>query len=160
MTEPTTTELAIFADYFQFYIQDETANEDFGDKWTEEAVDRLLAVGQFSVGIGTARNMTVPVVLSIHEEAPAEDFTEWEMVNECSITIRSDRLVIMGCTDYLPDAPRVPLAPGSYRVRVSYSGLDSLSEDGLEGDDFYRLQLWPAAPAELAVRKARTVAAG
>lgn len=160
MTEPTTTELAIFADYFQFYIQDESANEDFGDKWTEQAIDRLLAVGQFSVGIGTARNMTVPVVLSIHGDAPAEDFAEWDMVNECSMTIRSDTLVIMGCTDHLPDAPRVSLASGTYRVRVSYSGLDSLSEDGLEGDDFYRLQLWPAAPAELAVRKARTVAAG
>lgn len=160
MSEPTTIELAIFADYFQFYLQDEAANEDFGDKWTEDAVERLLAPAQFSVGIGTARNMTVPVVLSILPAEPEEDFAEWEMVNECSLTIRSDTLIIAGCTDYVPDAPRVPVAPGSYRVRVSYTGLESLSEDGLEGDDFYRVQLWPAPLGEMAVRKARAVTAG
>ncbi|RDJ27161.1 hypothetical protein DWF00_09175 [Bosea caraganae] len=159
MTEPTLIELAIFADYFQFYVQDEAANEDFGEKWTDESVERQLAVAEFSAAIGTARNMTVPVVLSVHAEAPAEDFAEWDMVNECSISVRSDTLIIAGCTDHLPNAPRVPIAPGTYRVRVSYSGLDSLSEDGVEGDDFYRLQLWPAPLAEIAVRKARTVAA-
>lgn len=160
MTEQTRTEFAIFADYFQFYVQDEAANEDFGVLWTEEAVERLLAVAQFSVGIGTARNMTVPVALSIHAEAPAEDFGEWEMVNDCSITVRSNRIIIAGCTDYLPDAARIPITPGTYRVRVSYCGLDSLNEDGLEGDDFYRVQLWPAPLADIAIRKARVAPAG
>ncbi|MDW4736332.1 hypothetical protein NQ293_26040, partial [Escherichia coli] len=54
-----------------------------------------------------------------------------------------------------PDAARIDVAPGTYRVRVSYGGLDTLSEDGLEGDDRYRLQLWPAPPIAVRVVKQR-----
>ena len=156
MTTDTILRLAIFADYFQFYIQDETANDDFGSLWTEEAVERLLAVADHSLGIGTARNMTVPVAVSLHDTGPEADFAEWDLVNEGSFTVRSGRIAILGCTDFLADAPRLELAPGPYRVRVSYSGLDSLSEDGLEGDDFYRIQLWPAALAPIVVVKDRS----
>ncbi|PZO03193.1 MAG: hypothetical protein DCF30_03470 [Hyphomicrobiales bacterium] len=156
MATDTTLQLAVFADYFQFYIQDETANDDFGSLWTEEAVERLLAVADHSVGIGTARNMTVPVVVSLHDATPEADVAEWGLVNEGSFTVRSGRIAVMGCTDSLADAPRLDLAPGPYRVRVSYSGLDSLSEDGLEGDDFYRIQLWPAPLAPIVVVKDRS----
>jgi hypothetical protein len=88
--------------------------------------------------------MSVPVALTIHADEPEDDFHEWDLVNECSFTVCSGRIAILGCTDALPEAARISLAPGPYRLRVSYSGLDSLSEDGLDGDDFYRLQLWPA----------------
>ncbi|MDR6873426.1 hypothetical protein J2Y55_004450 [Bosea sp. BE125] len=159
MTPEATIELAIFADYFQFYIQDETANDDFGSLWTDEAVERLFAASVQSVGVGTVRNMTVPVVVSLHAQEPPADFGEWDMVNEGSFTVRSGSVAIAGCTDYLPDAPRLSVPPGSYRVRASYAGLDTVSEDGLEGDDFYRVQLWPAPTAPLAVVKARSGAA-
>ena len=36
-------EFSIFADYFQFYIQDEAADGDLSDAWTDEAVERMLA---------------------------------------------------------------------------------------------------------------------
>lgn len=155
MPEQTQIELAVFADYFQFYLHDEVENEDFGPLWSDEAVERLLAVASHSVGIGTMRNVSVPVVISVHAQAPAADFDEWDMVNECSISIRSGRIAVSGCTDYLPDARRIAVAPGSYRVRVSYSGLDHVGADGIEGDDFYRVQLWPQAPGTLSVVKAR-----
>lgn len=145
--------LAVFADYFQFFVQDEAANEDFGPLWTDEAVERLIAAGDCSVGIGTVRNMSVPIALTIHADEPEDDFHEWDLVNECSFTVRSGRIAILGCTDALPEAARISLAPGPYRLRVSYSGLDSLSEDGLDGDDFYRLQLWPAPLAGLRTLK-------
>ena len=112
-----------------------------------------LAAGDCSVGIGTVRNMSVPVALTIHADEPEDDFHEWDLVNECSFTVRSGRIAILGCTDALPEAARISLAPGPYRLRVSYSGLDSLSEDGLDGDDFYRLQLWPAPLAGLRTLK-------
>jgi len=63
--------------------------------------------------------------------------------------------VIAGCTDYFPDAMRIPVPPAVYRVRVSYGGLDTLSDDGLEGDDHYRLQLWPATSIAISVLKQR-----
>ncbi|AOG03316.1 hypothetical protein [Bosea sp. RAC05] len=156
MTPTTDTlTLSVFADYFQFYLLDESVDEDLGALWDDEAVERLLAVGRSSIGIGTARNMAVPVAISLFDEAPDLDLDAWDMVNECSLLLRSGRLVILGGTAYLPDAPRLPVAPGDYRVRISYAGLDTLSENGLEGDDFYRIDIWPAEPGSLVIHKAR-----
>ena len=36
-----------------------------------------------------------------------------------------------------------------YRARIYYGGLNSLSEDGLEGDDHYRVVLWPDDEADV-----------
>ncbi|SEL81534.1 hypothetical protein [Rhodococcus maanshanensis] len=145
----------LFADYFQFYLQDEATDGDLSDAWTDEAVARMLAVGDGAVGVGTARNMDVPVTVELLDAEPALDLADWDHATECSLQVRGDKLVIAGCTDYLPDAARIPIAPGSYRVRVYYGGLDTLSEDGLEGDDRYHLRLWPAAPIAPQVLKQR-----
>jgi hypothetical protein len=161
MTVLHTTELEIFADYFQFYLQDEAVNEDWGMFWTDETVERMLAVGECSVGIATARNMNVPVVVSVHDAAPDADFGEWELVNECSFSVRSGHVMVIGCTEGSPqERARFSLEPGPYRLRVSYSGLDTLSDDGLEGDDFYRLQVWPGPVAPTRTLKERAGAAG
>lgn len=148
-------ELALFADYFQFYIQDEAAKGDLSEAWSEEATDRLLAIAPGTVGIGTVRNMEVPVRVEIREHEPEGDFSKWDHVVEASLDVASDRVVIAGCTDYFPDAKRIEVAPGNYRVRVSYGALDTLSEDGLSGDDHYRLQLWPASSTVVRILKQR-----
>ena len=49
-----TLELSLFADYFQFYIQDD--DDGFGDlseAWSPEAEANLMALGDHVVGIGT-----------------------------------------------------------------------------------------------------------
>ncbi len=140
----TLFELSLFADYFQFYIQDEAATGDLSQAWDEEATDRLLAVAPATVGIGTVRNTNVPVTVEIREDEPEDDSAEWDHVVEASLDVKSGRIVVAGCTDYFPDAKRIEVAPGSYRVRASYGALDTISEDALSGDDRYRLQLWPA----------------
>lgn len=161
MTVLHSAQFEIFADYFQFYLQDEAADEDWGAFWTDETVERMLAVGQCTVGIATARSMNVPVVVSVHDAKPEIDFDEWELVNECSFGVRSGRVMVIGCTEEAPqETARFALAPGPYRLRVSYAGLDSLSEDGLDGDDFYRLQIWAAPLAETETVKERAGAAG
>ncbi|GIQ76534.1 hypothetical protein [Bradyrhizobium sp. RD5-C2] len=148
-------ELSLFADYSQFYIQDESASGDLSTAWTEEATDRMLAIASGTVGIGTVRNMHVPVSAQILEREPDHDFSDWDHVVEASLDVASGRIVIAGCTDYFPDAMRIETAPGTYRVRASYGALDTLSEDGLEGDDHYRLQLWPAPSIAVRVLKQR-----
>lgn len=138
----------LFADYFQFYIQDESAPDlDPNVLWPQEAVDRHLAVAPGHVVVGTVRNMTVPVTVEIVDSAL------WDQINECNLEAPSGRLVIAGCTDYFPEAARIAVLPGSYRVRLYYGKLDSLSEDGLNGDDHYRLVLWQAHSAPLRVLK-------
>lgn len=133
----------LFADYFQFYLQDETVEGNLGDSWTKEAYDRLLAITIGTIGVGTVRNMTVPVDIEFHQTAPEESLAEWDQVNECSLEITSGRIVIAGCTDYFPDAARIEISPGIYRLRIYYGNLEALSDDGLEGDDQYRIVLWP-----------------
>ncbi|CAA2100197.1 hypothetical protein [Variovorax paradoxus] len=154
MSEPA-REFTLFADYFQFYIQDESADSDLSDAWTEEAVERMLAVEAGVVGIGTARNMDVPVTVEILDAPPPLEPDRWDHIVECTLVNGSANLAIAGCTDYFPDAARIPAPPGTYRLRACYAGLDTLSEDGLEGDDRYLLQLWPAPAIDITVVKQR-----
>ena len=58
----------LFADYFQFYIQDELAEGNLGEAWSREAVARMIAVVPGVVGIGTFRNWHVPVTLEVPTE--------------------------------------------------------------------------------------------
>lgn len=137
--------LEIFADYFQFYIQDENANGDLSEKWTDEAVEQLLAITDGTIGVGTVRNMDVPVTIKTFDTEPAF-LTDVEnvigQINECNIEVNSGKIVIAGCTDYFPDAKRIELKNGIYRARIYYGNLDKLSEDGLDGEDFYEVHLW------------------
>ena len=48
-----------------------------------------------------------------------------------------------GCTDYFPDAARLAVKPGTYNALIGYKGLDTLSEDGLDGGDSDHIFLWP-----------------
>lgn len=150
-----TLHFRIFADYCQFYIQDEDAQGDLSSSWTEEAVAQLLALAPGTIGVGTVRNMEVPVELELCASAPSADLDMWDHVNECSIDVPSGRLVVAGCTDYFPNAARVEVRPATYRARIYYGCLDSLSEDGLEGDDQYKIVLWPAPVEDLRVLKQR-----
>ena len=146
--------VTLFADYFQFYLQDDHAEgRDIAAQWSDDDVARMLTVGPGVVGIGTARNMSVPVSLELLGEAPALDLTAWDHVVECTLVASSGQLVIAGSSDYLPDAARIPVAPGMYRVRLACAGLGTVSGSGMEGDDRYHLQLWPATAAEPVVLK-------
>lgn len=143
----------IFADYFQFYLQDEAADGNLQDAWDKNATERMFAVTHGAVGIGTARNMDVPVTLQLLDRAPSRDFTTFDHVVEGSLLVSTGTLVVAGCTDYFPDARRFSVVPGTYRVRLSSSGLDTLSADGLEGNDHYLVQLWLDSPVEPTVLK-------
>src|SRR6185312_3536252 len=122
-------EFQLFADYHQFYIQDEVAEGDLSEAWTPDAVERRLALAPGVIGIGTVRNTDVPVIIDVLDHAPEEEFDASDQVVECSISISSGVIVVAGCTDYFPEAARVQILPGSYRVRANFTGLDSVSED-------------------------------
>ena len=142
----------IFADYFQFNVQDELAEGDLSDAWTDEAVEDLLALTGGTIGVGTVRNMTVPVTVQLLDEAPDELFISWDRVNECSIEISSGRLIIVNCIGDNEAAVRISVAPGWYRARIYYGDLDTLSWNGLEGDDHYQIALWPTKQSAPPVR--------
>lgn len=68
--------------------------------------------------------------------------------------VSSGRLVIAGCTDYFPDAAHIELPPRSYRARIFYENLNSLSSDLLDEADHYGIVLWRAS-AEPKILKQR-----
>lgn len=151
--------LNIFADYFQFYLQDElaTGELDEGDWQTPGALERLLVLGPGTICVGTARNMTVPVQIEIYAQREDDLLVDWDQVNECSINVPSGSLVVYGCTDYVPNAIRIKVVPGEYRARILYRNLDSLSANGLEGDDQYVVKLWREPLADLVIMKQRAI---
>ena len=147
-------EFSLFADYFQFYLQDEDAIGDLSESWTEEAIARLLAVAPGTIGVGTVRNIHVPVTVEIHDREPDDDSSQWDQVVEAELNVPSGRIVIAGCTDCFPDAKRIEIFPGSYRARVSYGSLGTaLSGDAVSGEDYYRVQLWLGPPTPVRVLK-------
>jgi hypothetical protein len=139
-----TLSLTVFADYHQFYLQDDdTRFGDLSDAWTPDATERLMAVADHVVGIGTVRNMSVPVHITVDADLPVLDPSQWDKINRTSLACDTGRIVIAGCTDYFPDAKRIDVNPGPYEVIVGYKNLQSLSEDGLDGDDSYHIFLAP-----------------
>jgi hypothetical protein len=116
-----------------------------------------LAVAQGTIGVGTRRNMDVPIEVEILESEPINSFNDWDQVNECDIEVPSGRIVIAGCTDYFPEAARIDVQPGNYRARIYYGNLNSVSEDDLVGDDHYKVVLWLSESQGVRVVKRRSV---
>jgi hypothetical protein len=135
---------SLFADYYQFYLQDEASNGVNPDAWTDDAVVQMVAISPGALGVCTARNTHVPVTVAILDSEPPLETHAWDHIVECALEIRSGVIVVAGSSDFFPDAARVSVAPGTYRVRVSIGGLDTISADGQSGGDSYRLQLWQA----------------
>ncbi len=147
-------DLTVFADYFQFYLEDghrdyDELTEGWCDWTPQNLANRVIAVPGL-LNIATARNMRVPVHVELCASEPETDVDQWDHIVETGINIQSGTLVIteMGTDDLI-----VKVSPGYYRVRICFAGLDTLSADGLEGEDTYRIALWPGSPIELAVVK-------
>ncbi|WP_327351446.1 hypothetical protein [Streptomyces sp. NBC_01304] len=146
----TTTELTLFADYFQIHVCDEDADGDLGDAWTTEAVADQLAVAEDALGIGTVVNVNVSVTVEILPHEPSEDSSEFDHVVEASVDVPSGRLSVMGCSDYGPDAAAFEVPEGWNRVRASRSNLaraaqaDIDSAKSPETTERIRIQVWPA----------------
>ncbi|MEZ2223031.1 hypothetical protein [Rhizobium sp. RCC_161_2] len=134
----------LFADYFQIYLRDE-AHPDLPDDYTDEVIARRLSAGPHAIILHTVRNMTVPVCVEWHDRRPATSLDAYQHVAESGFHCPSGQLVLAGLTDYGPTAPRLAVKAGALGVRVNMSGLDTLSEDELDGDDHYLVQLWPEA---------------
>lgn len=154
-----TSELTLFADYHQVHLFDEGSSTDLGDAWAGRAVDDQLAVAGDAMAIGTVVNVDVSVKVEIRDQPPADDVADFDHVVEGSLQVSSGRLVVMGCTDFEPEAVRLPVPQGWVRVRVAKSNLAAAYEAGIDSDDdpatmeLIAIQIWPAAAAPVVVLK-------
>ena len=144
----------LLADYHQLYVADaaDRSDDNFPQDWPEDVLSRRVNLGPGVIVVSTARNMTVPFRVELHDRAPSVDLDAVDHAVECGI-VTSGEIVVAGLMDYAPDAARASVPAGSLRALIVSTGLGTLSEDGLEGDDAYAMHLWPGAGDEVVVRK-------
>lgn len=141
----------VFADYFQFVIQDENSDDDFASIWSEEALAAQTAFGRSAMCPGTLRNVEVPVQIIMTDADPQIELETVDHAVGGSLEISSGRVVVMGCTQYFPEAPRFDVQPGVYRALALMTGIRSIKTEWDPADDNYIVYLWPgpARPPKL-----------
>lgn len=144
-------ELDVFADYHQFYLQDGKVFPNAPTDWTDEDVQCRAKVADNVVVICPLRSVTVPVELQVHEVVPEMDVEAADHAIRCSLAIPSGILQVYECTG--GELLRLEVPPGHYGVLVEFTGLATISEDGLDGSDEYRITVWPDGPTPLTVLK-------
>jgi hypothetical protein len=132
---------SLFADYHQFYLADDTAKLPEMEYTAADLRARIVTSEQGLV-VFTVRNMDVQVRVELHGEQPRIDHEQADHVVLGSFRT-SGRIVIAGLSDWVPKAARASVPPGTLCAMVVFTGLDTLSEDGLDGDDRYVVHLWP-----------------
>jgi hypothetical protein len=130
-------------------LEDENIEVEPNTFWTPQDVKDLIGVTSGHIRVGTVRNMNVPVAIEIYDESPNEQYlrslhNDADHVVECSIEVKSGKGVIAGNSDYYPDALRIPLTANTYAVNIYYNDLDTLRDNGLNGDDNYMIVMYPA----------------
>ncbi|MFB8392700.1 hypothetical protein [Streptomyces yangpuensis] len=117
---------------------------------TEQAVLDGLGVAEHALAIGTAVNETVDVAIDLLTGRPDEDSSDFDHVVEASLNLASGRMVVLGCTDYGPDAARFDMPAGWTRIRAARRNLEAAAypdpdcEDEPEDREEIRIQAWPA----------------
>jgi hypothetical protein len=149
---PHGTALRLFADYFQIHVLDADSESDLAEAWSAGLVGGRLALSTDAIAVRTNGNSYVNVFVEVLDEAPPVLDPWADYITEASIAAPSGQVIVMGCTDYLPDAASFVLAAGPVRVRVS--GVDSNPPaDGDEAVEQVQIQLWPGGHEEARVLK-------
>lgn len=145
------------ADHFQFYLEDRTIAHDTSLLWSAAILDGRLDVLDGLLAIGTARyGQDTAVMIDRQEQPPpVADFDTWEVVIEASIRTISGELCLTTPEGDDSQAPTIPIPPGSYRVRIHYGQLHSVTDElAPHGADTYRLIIWPSEPSGSRILKA------
>lgn len=167
---PDVHRFTVFADYYQFYLQDLQAYSQWLGShgtdpdlppagWTRQAVHIYrIGVEPHSLSVGTARNDRVTATLRVHSAEPPAWAKDAEHIVEADLDVPNGDVAVYGPTDNPDREAHISIAPGLYRVRVSYrpSAPPAIEtgETGYGGHFIYQADLWPAImPAPLVVLK-------
>jgi hypothetical protein len=130
--------------YSQIYIVDGMMDSLYnGYSWTEEDFNSMLCVQDRFVIMGIATSLTVPFYANILNEPPQVTFDLYSHIVECSIEATTG-IRIFGDFDEEEYNLAISLNPGVYGLLACYKDLDSISFDGLEGNDSYHVFLGPS----------------
>ena len=124
----------VSADFHQFYLWDRGMTSTSSEEYTDEDVLRRIKTG--------------PNVVVIQPACRPE---EWDHVVEASLDLPTGQLEVHECTGGA--VADFQVRPGWYRVRAMQGGLTLIDGNGLDGEDYYKVVLWPAAPGDIVVIK-------
>jgi hypothetical protein len=133
----------VLADCHCFFLHDgdfDYESVEPEDLWTRESPRRRLVVATGLIAVRTARHMYVPVEVEVRRDPPAEDLSGWDAVVESGILVPSGDLFVSSPTFSSDEG--IQVAPGCYLARIYYGGLGTVTNE-LEGDDHYKVALWP-----------------
>ncbi len=144
---------AFYTSHCQFYVYDkgspaETGSDEF---WTESALDDRLALEKGILGVGTECYGPVKGELLLLEVANDEvNFEEYDHIVEAGLEVKSGIIQILDCPTSGVEL-ELEVTPGIYMVRIYSSNLASVVGD--EGDDFYKIEIWPGTTLSRRVLK-------
>ncbi len=143
------------ADHHQFVVGAPT-----GETYSPEETGSVIEVGPNFVTImaGIAYG---PVALTVEvlDDAPATivDVSEWEIVEEATITITKPLYVLTVDGEKLPDFEKLPIKKGLHRFRVSARGRDAHWDLTVtESVEQYLVQVWKTAQPQAMERLHKT----
>jgi hypothetical protein len=110
--------------------------------WGDDDLKNMILVGNDYAIISTSSSISVPVFIEYSEVRPVLDFEIWDHVNLFSMHV-SGNLVVSGDFNDENEVLDIQLPDGSYGFYVCYSGLGSIANDGLNGNDSYHVFIWP-----------------
>ncbi len=137
--------LDFYTSYNQFYICDKNFRGDTGsdDFWTDDAFSDRLALEDGILGVGTASYGHIRAELDILNKANEElDVDQYDHIVEGGLVIESGVLQVLDCPNSEVEL-EVGVKPGTYRVKIYSSNLLSADIDENDGDDFYKIEIWP-----------------
>jgi hypothetical protein len=143
-------DLVVSADYGQIYIYSpEVLREDVEGNAYLAALDdatgsrRFVGVAGGLVDLLTPGqwNWETPMRLEVWTAEPDEDSDDWDHEVDVDLDVPDGQLVFEASGGGPTVATDIPAA--RYRARVSGRGFSELGHAGAEGDDAYRLRLWP-----------------
>lgn len=137
----------------QFYIYDKASEGNMASRnfWTNDAFQDRLAIESGILGVGTECYGPVKAEVYVLKKKPQEtNFEQYDHVVEGSLEVKSEEIEILNCPDSSVEL-KIHIVPGTYRVRAYSSNLKSVVGD--EGEDFYKIEIWPESFGDRKVLK-------
>jgi len=88
----------------------------------------------------------------LNQPADSYDFENYDHVVEGYLEVQSGSLQFLECPGSQLEY-KIDITPGNYSVRVYSSNLSTTDIDEMEGNDFYKIEMWINAEKELKVLK-------
>jgi|SRR5690606_27221089 len=142
--------LDFYTQYNQFYIVDSGYIDSEKDIWADSALVNRLGLDENLLAVFTGSYGPIKGQLEIKKDGSnIGNLEEYDHVVEGRIDIETGVLQVQDCPTSNV-VQEVELPSGLYSVRVYSKGLTTVEGD--EGDDFYRIVIWPAKDSDKKVK--------